>query len=56
MALTLLADAGRRANWNGRLLVPMYHPIARAQIHRPFARRRQDFVVLGSLIRDVVPA
>ncbi len=52
--LLLNADAGRPSKWNGRLLIPMYHPGARAQLHRSFERQLQDFASLGLLIRDQI--
>jgi uracil-DNA glycosylase family 4 len=49
-----LRDAvARPASWQGRLLFPLYHPGPRAQLHRPFARQRGDFAVLGDLARQL---
>ncbi|HEU4792169.1 MAG TPA: uracil-DNA glycosylase [Nitrolancea sp.] len=39
----LRRDAGKAIPWNGRLLVPLYHPSPRAQIHRPLAAQEADF-------------
>lgn len=39
----LRRDAGEAIPWNGRLLVPLYHPSPRAQIHRPLAAQEADF-------------
>lgn len=48
-----LKDAvGRPIRWQGRMLVPLYHPGPRAQLHRPFATQQADFAALGALIRD----
>jgi uracil-DNA glycosylase len=47
-----LRDAvGRPVAWSGRLLLPLYHPGPRAQLHRPFAMQQADFVALGTLAR-----
>lgn len=39
----LRRDAGQAIPWNGRLLVPLYHPSPRAQIHRSLAAQEADF-------------
>ncbi len=39
----LRRDAGQAIPWNGRLLVPLYHPSPRAQIHRPLTAQGADF-------------
>lgn len=39
----LRRDAGKPLPWNGRLLVPLYHPSPRAQIHRSLAAQEADF-------------
>ena len=39
----LRRDAGKVIPWKGRLLVPLYHPSSRAQIHRPLAAQEADF-------------
>ena len=44
--LVLSRDVGRPAGWRGRLLVPLYHPGPRAQVHRPFGRQIEDFTRL----------
>jgi uracil-DNA glycosylase family 4 len=49
-----LRDAvGQPCDWQGRLLVPLYHPGPRAQLHRPFAVQQTDFAALGALARRV---
>ncbi|MDB5986121.1 MAG: hypothetical protein JWR16_1174 [Nevskia sp.] len=30
-------------NWNGRILIPLYHPGSRAMIHRSMANQRSDY-------------
>ncbi|MGH9175112.1 MAG: uracil-DNA glycosylase, partial [Vicinamibacterales bacterium] len=43
-----VTDAGRDPiAWHGRHLAAVYHPGARAQIHRPFALQHEDFAHLG---------
>ncbi len=39
----LRRDAGKAIPWDGRLLVPLYHPSPRAQIHRSMAAQEADF-------------
>lgn len=39
----LRRDAGKAIPWDGRLLVPLYHPSPRAQIHRSLAAQEADF-------------
>lgn len=39
----LRRDVGKPIPWNGRLLVPLYHPSSRAQIHRPVVAQEEDF-------------
>lgn len=58
-ALAALAPHGLRLReavgvahpWGGGLLMPLYHPGPRAQLHRPFAQQRADFAALGALAR-----
>jgi uracil-DNA glycosylase family 4 len=50
----LAADVGRSIPWFGRVLVPLYHPGARAQIRRPLAVQREDYARLGELLRSGV--
>ncbi|GHF65961.1 uracil-DNA glycosylase family 4 [Deinococcus metalli] len=53
-AFTLAADVGQCRQWAGRVLVPMYHPGARARVHRPLPQQLQDFQALASVL-DVLP-
>ena len=48
--LRLKADAGRVVPWNGRLLVPLYHPSPRAGLSRSYADQDEDFRRLGNLV------
>lgn len=50
--LVLRRDCGRPVEWNGRTLVPLYHPGVRAWIHRSFERQLSDFASLRSLIQS----
>ncbi len=36
--------------WYRRFLLPLYHPGARAMIQRPWARQREDYALLASLL------
>jgi uracil-DNA glycosylase family 4 len=47
----LASDVGSPVRWDGRWLVPLYHPSPRAQLHRPFERQLADFVRLGEMVR-----
>lgn len=53
--LRLREAVGQPIGWQGRTLVPLYHPGPRAQLHRPCAIQQADFVALGSLVRAGVP-
>ena len=50
--LHLRSDVGQATPWAGRLLLPLYHPGPRAQLHRAFAQQQQDFVHLARLLDD----
>lgn len=49
----LRRDVGRAITWRGRILLPLYHPGPRAQIHRPLAEQEQDFVALATLLASL---
>jgi uracil-DNA glycosylase len=53
--LTLRADAGRAVAWQGRMLVPLYHPSPRAGLSRSYARQDEDVRRLGQIARDLSP-
>ncbi len=55
-ALKLRTDVGTVVEWNGRLLVPLYHPGARARIHRPIELQLRDFRNLSTLFSGVIRA
>jgi len=47
-----LSTAVRTAKpWNHRLLIPLYHPGARAMIHRNFAKQTADYYFVGEQVR-----
>jgi uracil-DNA glycosylase family 4 len=47
-----LADSVRTLNnWFGRKLIPLYHPGARAMIHRNFALQTADYYFVGEQVR-----
>lgn len=43
----LRRDVGQRAGWNGRLLVPMYHPSRQSTLHRAHESQVEDWRALG---------
>jgi uracil-DNA glycosylase family 4 len=45
--LSLARDVRTAATWNGRLLIPLYHPGARAMVHRNFAAQTADYYFVG---------
>ncbi len=47
----LARDVGRRLAWDGRWLVPLYHPGPRARVHRAGPLQAEDFRRLGAMIR-----
>jgi uracil-DNA glycosylase family 4 len=49
--LALDRHAGRPHLWQGRLLVPLYHPGPRAAVHRHPAQQESDWHRLGRLVR-----
>lgn len=48
----LARDVGRRLAWDGRWLVPLYHPGPRARVHRAGPLQAEDFRRLGAMIRE----
>jgi uracil-DNA glycosylase family 4 len=53
--LELRRDVGRAVPWHGRVLVPLYHPGPRAQLHRPFADQQRDYRGLRCLLTENNP-
>lgn len=50
-AATLAHDVGRLIAWNGRWLIPLYHPGSRARIHRSLLLQAEDYRQLGRLLQ-----
>jgi uracil-DNA glycosylase family 4 len=50
--LQLREAVGQMVPWQGRLLMPLYHPGPRAQLHRSFALQHDDFTALGKLVHS----
>ena len=48
--LGLKSAAARPHPWHGRLLFPLYHPGARARVHRPKGDQEADFRALARLL------
>ncbi len=53
--IDLRRDVATAQAWNGRTLVPLYHPGPRAQLHRTFAQQQEDFARL-SVVSDQLSA
>jgi DNA polymerase len=49
----LRSDVGRRIDWAGRALVPLYHPSIQSNLTRPHEVQVRDWRALGELIGDV---
>jgi uracil-DNA glycosylase family 4 len=50
-ALSLKGSVRTANNWFGRLLLPLYHPGARAMVHRSFANQTADYYFVGETFR-----
>jgi uracil-DNA glycosylase family 4 len=48
----LRTHVGRGLAWQGRLLVPLYHPSPRAGLSRSYAEQDADFRRLGEIVRE----
>jgi DNA polymerase len=46
----LRRDVASPLPWAGRILVPLYHPGPRAQLHRTFAQQQADFARLRAIV------
>lgn len=53
--IILSRDVGNPQQWNGRWLIPLYHPSPRAQTYRSFTKQLEDFRLLGAFIRRNPP-
>ncbi len=51
-SLALKWDVGDVHRWNGRFVLPLYHPGARAMIQRSWAEQRRDYKLLRSLLGE----
>lgn len=49
--LSLSVNVRTKSNWYGRTLIPLYHPGARAMIHRNFAAQTADYYFVGEAVR-----
>jgi uracil-DNA glycosylase family 4 len=50
--LVLSLHVGIPQRWHQRWLIPLYHPGARARVHRSVAMQQDDFRHLGTFIRN----
>jgi len=50
---TLKDFVGKKVNWNGMFLVPLYHPAPRALLHRSIIKQRSDYIALANIINPV---
>lgn len=48
--LELRRHVGQPHTWAGRIVVPLYHPGPRAQLHRAFEQQQADFACLRALV------
>jgi len=51
--LALSSDVGREVEWQGRLLVALYHPGRQAELHRRWPEQVADWRRLGELTREL---
>lgn len=51
--LRLRDSVGRPTPWNGRLLLPLYHPGPQALLHRSFAAQLDDYRRWAETLREV---
>jgi uracil-DNA glycosylase family 4 len=49
--LSLSSGVRTAQKWNGRVLIPLYHPGARAMVHRNFAAQTADYYFVGETYR-----
>jgi uracil-DNA glycosylase len=52
--VVLKRDVAQPVAWSERILIAMYHPSPRAQLHRSMALQRDDFKALRPLLADLV--
>lgn len=46
----LRENVGQPCDWNGRKLIPLYHPGPRALVHRALAKQRGDLMAVAKLV------
>jgi len=51
--LSLSSSVRTAQKWNGRILIPLYHPGARAMVHRNFAAQTADYYFVGETYRRI---
>lgn len=54
--IELRRDVAKPGKWGERILIGMYHPSPRAQLHRSLARQRDDFAALRPLLAELITA
>lgn len=52
----LRRDVAKPVRWGERILISMYHPSPRAQLHRSLAQQCEDFASLRPLLASLIPA
>jgi len=52
--LKLTESRGRPHEWNGRILVPLFHPSPKVIAWYPYERMAEDWRVLGSVVRGAI--
>ena len=53
-AIKLKEDVGCCIRWDGRVLIPLYHPGPRARIHRSMPKQISDFAALAKFVQPDV--
>ncbi len=51
--IKLLENVGEKNRWNGKVLVPLYHPGPLAVIHRSIPKQRADFIKLAKIVHPI---
>ncbi len=54
--IELRRDVAKPNRWGERILIGMYHPSPRAQLHRSLARQCNDFATLRPLLAELTAA
>ncbi|MCL0101633.1 uracil-DNA glycosylase [Dehalococcoidia bacterium] len=53
--LTLKVHVARAVDWRGVKVIPLYHPSARAMVHRPFAQQVLDYRKVHDILAQNLP-